>query len=130
MLEMIANCGWNSVLCLFYLDYGLYVMHLSFKWSWFSVFFGLMTFFPLVFKLYNQNPRIPILLNWVYWDYVGLFFCSLRTNSSTNIFGSVARKRSWKYIFPGILIISLVLRGELKPTNLKDYFSPVFYSGY
>ena len=32
--------------------------------------------------------------------------------------------------FPGILIISLVVRGELKPTNLKDYFSPVFHSGY
>ena len=31
--------------------------------------------------------------------------------------------------FPGILIISLVLRGELKPANLKDYFSPIFHSG-
>ena len=29
MLEMLTNCGWNSVLCLFCLDYGLYVMHLS-----------------------------------------------------------------------------------------------------
>ena len=29
MLEMLANCGWNSVLCLFCLDYGLYIMHLS-----------------------------------------------------------------------------------------------------
>ena len=29
MLEMLANCGWNSVLCLFCLDHGLYVMHLS-----------------------------------------------------------------------------------------------------
>ena len=36
----------------------------SFKCSWFSVFFGLINFCPLVFKLYNQNPRIPILLNW------------------------------------------------------------------
>ena len=32
--------------------------------------------------------------------------------------------------FPGILIISLVVRGELKPSNLKDYFSPLFHSGY
>ena len=63
----------------------------SFKCSWFSVFFGLMTFCPLVFKLYNQNPRIPILLNWVYWDCVGLFLCSLRTNSDINIFGAISR---------------------------------------
>ena len=30
MLEVLASCGWNSVLCLFYWDYGLYVMHLSY----------------------------------------------------------------------------------------------------
>ena len=29
----------------------------SFKCSWFSVCFGLMNVFPLVFKLFNQNPR-------------------------------------------------------------------------
>ena len=31
----------------------------SFKCSWFSVFFGLMNVFPLVFKLLNQNPKKP-----------------------------------------------------------------------
>ena len=31
----------------------------SFKCSWFSVFFGLMNVFPLVFKLFNQNPKKP-----------------------------------------------------------------------
>ena len=56
----------------------------SFKCSWFSVCCGLMNVCPLVFKLYNQNPKIPILLNWVYWDYVGLFFYSLRTNFGSN----------------------------------------------
>ena len=29
----------------------------SFECSWFSVFFSLMNFFPLVFKLFNQNHR-------------------------------------------------------------------------
>ena len=29
MLEVLASCRWNSILCLFYWDYGLYVMHLN-----------------------------------------------------------------------------------------------------
>ena len=56
----------------------------SFKCSWFSVCFGLMNVFLLVFKVFNQNPISPILLYCDYWDCVSLFFCSLRTNSGTN----------------------------------------------
>ena len=56
--------------------------------SWFSVYFGFMNVFPIVFKLLNQknleNPKNPILIYWDYWDCVGLFSCSLGTISRTN----------------------------------------------
>ena len=85
MHEMRVNCGWNSVLWLFFLVYVLYVMHLSPCKVHDSVFaLTLWSFFPLVYKLYNQNPKIPILLNCIYWDCVGLLFHSLRTISGTN----------------------------------------------
>ena len=86
------------------------------QWSWFSVYFGFMNVCPLVFKLLNQKTlktlENPILFYCDYWYCDGLFFCSLRTISGTNIFGTITEERSWKPIFPGILIISLVLRGE------------------
>ena len=65
----------------------------SFKCSWFSVYFGFMNVFPLVFKLLNQKTlktlENPILFYCDYWDCVGLFSCSPGTISDTNIFGAV-----------------------------------------
>ena len=85
-----------------------------------------MNVFPLFFKLFNQNPRktlfyfIVLAFSLVVWEqFLALtYLAPLSGNEVENLF------------FPGILIFSLVLRGELKPANIKDYFSPVFHSGY
>ena len=82
---MLVNCGWNLVMWLLYMVYGLYVMHLSHSIVHDLVFaLALWSVYPLVYKLYNQNPKKPILLNYVLWDCVGLLFCILRTISGTN----------------------------------------------
>ena len=129
MLEMLANSGWNSVLC-FSLDYGLYVMHLSHSNAYDLVFALVLWLFALLSSNCTTKTLEYLFYLIDYWDCVGLVFCSLGTIAGTNIFGAVAGEQSWKPIFPGILIISLVLGGELKPTNLEDCFSPLFHSGY
>ena len=132
ILGMLAICGWNSVLfsvglwLLCYASQPFYAHDLVFILIYECMPSCLQTTQPRNLK----NPKNSILLYWDYWDCVGLFSCSLGTIFGTNIFGVVAREWSWKHIFPWELIISLVLRAELKPTNLKDYFSPVFHSGY
>ena len=47
---------------------------------------------------------------------------TLETISGTNIFSAIAEDEVENKFFPGILIILLVLRGELKPTHLKATF--------
>ena len=96
----------------------------SFKYSIFSVFFGFINFFPLVFKLYNQNPIIPILLNWVFWDCVGLFFCSLRTISGTNIFGVVSRDEDESLLSLSYSSFNYFWEVNLNQQILEDYISP------
>ena len=102
--------------------------------SWFSVYFGFMNVFPFVFKLLNQKTlktlktlfyfidiiEIVLACSLVVWEqFLALtFLAPLLGNEVENLF------------FPGILIISLVVRSELKPANLKDYFSPVFHGDY
>ena len=46
----------------------------SFKCSWFSVFFGLMNVFPLVFKLFNQNLIKPYFT--LFWFFEIVLACS------------------------------------------------------
>ena len=55
MLEVLANCGWNSVLCLFYLDYGLYVMHLSYSNDHDLVFALVLWIFSLLSSNYTTK---------------------------------------------------------------------------
>ena len=58
--EMLVNCGWDSVLWLLYLVYVLYVMHLSPSIMHDLVFYlALWSFYPLVYKMHNQNPKKP-----------------------------------------------------------------------
>ena len=90
ILEMLANYGWNSVLCLLSLDYGLYVMHLSHSNAHDLVFALVLWMFSLLSSnCSTKTLENPILLYCDYWDCVGLFFCSLRTNFGTNIFGTI-----------------------------------------
>ena len=103
----------------------------SFKCSWFSVCFGLMNVFPLVFKLFNQNLIKPYFtLLWFFWDCVGLFFRSLRTNSGTNIFGAAAGDEVENLFSLGYLSFHWFWELNLNRNFFKDYFSPVFHSGY
>ena len=89
-----------------------------------------MNAFPLVIKLLNQKTlktlfclidifEIVLACSLIVWEQflAKKSLAPLPGNKFENIF------------FPGILIISLVLRGELKLANLKDYFSPVCHSG-
>ena len=46
-----------------------------------------------------KNPKSLVLFDWNIWDYVGLFSCSLETNSGINIFGTVTGERIGKQIF-------------------------------
>ena len=85
---MLANRGWNSVLC-FLLDYGLCVMHLNHSNAHDLVFTLVLWMFALLSsncstKKNLENPKSPILLYWDYWDCVGLFSCSLGTIFGTN----------------------------------------------
>ena len=57
MLEVLASCGWNSVLCLFYWDYGLYVMHLSYS-NMHDLVFALILW---LFSLLSSNCTTKIL---------------------------------------------------------------------
>ena len=102
----------------------------SFKCSWFSVFFGLMTFFPLVFKLYNQNPRIPILLNWFIEIVLACSFVVWEQFSALTSLAPLSGIEVENLFSLGYLSFHWFLEGELKPTNLEDYFSTVFHSGY
>ena len=133
MLGMLAIClmFFGCVFCWIM----VYMLCISaIQCSWFSVYFGFMNVCPLFFKLLNQKTlktlktlfyfieiiEIVLACSLVVWEQF-LALTSLPPfpgNEFENIF------------FPGILIISLVLRGELKQANLKDYFSPVFHSGY
>ena len=61
--EVLVNCGWNLMLWLLYLVYVLYVMHLSILIVHDLVFsLALWSFYPLVYKLYNQNPKKTFLV--------------------------------------------------------------------
>ena len=75
--------------------YGLYFIYYASQSFVHDLVFALAlwSFYPLVYKLHNQNPKKPILLDFILWDCVGLFFCSLRTISGTNIFGAVVGDR-------------------------------------
>ena len=91
---------------------------------------ALWIFYPLVYKLHNQNPKKPMLLNFILWDCVGLFVCSLRTISSTNIFGTVAEDKAESLLSLGYLSFNSFWEVDLNQQILKDYFSPIFHSGY
>ena len=55
---MLVNCGWNSVMCLRFSGLCfIYYTSQSFIVAWFSVCISLMIFYPLVYKLQNQNPK-------------------------------------------------------------------------
>ena len=100
--EVLVNCGWNSVLCL--CCSGLcfiYYTSQSFIVAWFSVCLSLMSFYPLVNKLQNQNPKnlfylvlfcdIVLACSLVVWEqFLGL--TSLESFSGMKL----------NYIFPGI----------------------------
>ena len=94
-----------------------------------------MKVFPLVFKLLNQKTLKTLKTLFFFIEIIEIVLaCSLVVWEQFLALTSLAplSGNEFEYIFfPGILIISLVLRGtELKPTNLKDYFSPVCHSGY
>ena len=113
------------------LVYVLYVMHLSPSNVHDSMFsLALWSFFPLVYKLYNQNPKKMILFYYVLWDGVALFFCSLRTISGTNIFGAVAGNEAESLLSLGYSSFNWFWEVNLNQQILKDYFSLVFHSGY
>ena len=87
-------------------------------------YLALWSFYPLVYKLHNQNPKKPILLNFVLWDCVGLFFCSLRTISGTNIFGTIAEDEDESLLSLGYSSFNWFWEVDLNQQNLKDYISP------
>ena len=92
---------------------------------------ALWSFYPLVYKLHNQNPKKPILLNFVLWDCVGLFFCSLRTISGTNIFGTIAGDEAESLLSLGYSSFNWFWEVNLNQQILKKTtFHQIFHSGY
>ena len=121
---MLVNCGWTSVLWLLFMVYVLYVMHLSPLIVHDLVFaLALWSLYPLVYKLHNQNPKKPILLNFVLWDYVGLLFCSLRTIFGTKIFFSITEDEAESLVSFGYSLFNWFWEVDLNQQILKDYFS-------
>ena len=129
--EVLVNYGWNLMLWLLYWLYVLYVMHLSPSIVHDLVFaLALWSFYPLVYKLYNQNPKKPILLNCVLWDCVGLFFCSLRTISGTNIFGTIAEDEDESLLSLGYSSFNWFWEVDLNWQIIKTTFQKIVHSGY
>ena len=85
---------------------------------------ALWSFYPLVYKLYNQNPKKPILLDFVLWDCVGLFFRSLRTIFGTNIFGPIGGDEAESLLSLGYSSFNWFWEVELNQQIFKDYISP------
>ena len=90
----------------------------------FSFLFYPYEFYPLFYKLQNQNPKKPILLNFVLWDFVGLFFCSLRTIFGTNIFGAIAGDEYESLLSLGFSSYNWFWEVDLNQQILEDYISP------
>ena len=82
---------------------------------------ALWSFYPLVYKLHNQNPKKPILLNFVLWDCVFLFFCSLRTIYGTNIFGTISRDEAGSLLSLGYSSFNWFWEVDLNQQILEDY---------
>ena len=70
-----------------------------------------------------KNPK-PTLFYWVLFEIVLACFFSLGNNLWHKHLWRRCRGRSWRHIFPGILISFTGLRGVLEPTLLKANFSP------
>ena len=128
MLEMLANCGWNSVLCLFCLYYGSYVVHLSHSNDHDLVFALVLWMFSLMSSnCSTKTLENHILLYCDFWDCVGLFFCSLRTICGTNIFGSIARDEVENLFSLGYSSFhwfwEVNLNQQILKTNFHQYFT-------
>ena len=128
--EMLVSCGWNLVMCLccsslcFIYDTSHY-----FIVAQFSVCLSLMSFYPLVNKLQNQNPKnlfyvvlfceIVLDCSLVVWEQF-LALTSLALLSGTKL----------KHTFPQLFIIQLVLRGGKNQQIIKTTFHQKIHDGY
>ena len=127
---VLVNCGWNSVFCL--CCFGLcfiYYTSQSFIVAWFSVCLSLMSVYPLVNKLQNQNPKNLFYL---------VLFCEIVLACYLVIWEQFMSLTSFapfpsmklKHTFPGLSIIQLLFRGGQNQQIIKTTFHQIDQSGY
>ena len=112
---MLMSCGWNTLVCLccFVLCF-IYDTSQYFMVAWFSV---CLSFYPLVYKLHTPKTLKNLFLLFLFIEIV--LACSLVVWEQFIALTSLASFPGTKldHTFLGLLIIQLVLRGGLKPTN-------------
>ena len=106
MLGMLANCGWNSVLC-FLLDYGLCVIHLSDSNAHDLVFALVLWMFSLLSSNFSTKTlkktlfyfiaifEIVLACSFIVWEQ---FLEQTSTLDLAIISGKFPRKWQWVYI--------------------------------
>ena len=133
MLVVLVSCGWTSMLCS--VGYMVIILCISvLSYLWFSPYLGYecipscdQTSQP---EKHFKNPKNLVLFDWIFEIVLACFFVVWKQFLAQTYLAPLLGNEVENNFFPGILIISLVLRGELKPAYLIDYFSPVCHNGY